>query len=65
MSFHSWELGTAAQALTEISWPELSVYSRTAFPPPARLNGKDFPVDVINIASESVRGLLPQSLGSN
>lgn len=50
----SWELGTAAEALLELSWPGLSVFNATAFPPPGRLKGTAFPTDVVNIANRTV-----------
>ncbi|KAI0347412.1 Six-hairpin glycosidase [Trametopsis cervina] len=34
---HSWELGTAAEALTELHTPALSVFRQTAFPPPRNI----------------------------
>ncbi|KAI0091904.1 Six-hairpin glycosidase [Irpex rosettiformis] len=34
---HSWELGTAAQALTELHTPSISVFEQTGFPPPSNL----------------------------
>ncbi|KAI0693801.1 Six-hairpin glycosidase [Cytidiella melzeri] len=37
---HSWELGTAAQALTELHTPSISVLQQTAFPPPSKLTPK-------------------------
>ena len=46
----SWELGTLAQALTEIEYPEYSVFSpSTAFPITFR---DPLPEDVIIIAKE-------------
>ncbi|KAF5321835.1 hypothetical protein D9619_001048 [Psilocybe cf. subviscida] len=58
----SWELGTAAQALTEISWPALSVFNKTAFPPPTRLVGSHIPVDVLAIANKTVSAKPADSL---
>ncbi|KIM83914.1 hypothetical protein PILCRDRAFT_68878 [Piloderma croceum F 1598] len=51
----SWELGTAAEALTELSWPALSVFRSTAFPPPTQLNASLNASDVLQIASETVQ----------
>jgi hypothetical protein len=54
-AFISWELGTAAEALTELSWPGLSVFRSTAFPPPTQLNASLNASDVLQIASETVQ----------
>jgi len=51
----SWELGTAAEALTELSWPALSVFRSTAFPPPTQLNASLNASDVLQIAYETVQ----------
>lgn len=51
----SWELGTAAEALTELSWPTLSVFNKAAFPPPARLNATLNATDVLSIANRLVQ----------
>ncbi|EGO27253.1 glycoside hydrolase family 105 protein [Serpula lacrymans var. lacrymans S7.9] len=45
----SWELGTAAEALTELSWPSLAVFQSSAFPPIT--NESHRPSDVIDIAT--------------
>ncbi|RDB20479.1 hypothetical protein Hypma_012481 [Hypsizygus marmoreus] len=50
----SWELGVAAEALTEFSWPALSVFERSAFPPPAHLNVSLNASDVLEIAVKTV-----------
>lgn len=50
----SWELGTAAQALTEYSWPALSVFEASAFPPPPHLNASLNASDVLQIAVKTV-----------
>jgi len=50
----SWELGTAAEALTELSWPSLSVFEKSAFPPPARLKASLNASDVLDIAVKTV-----------
>lgn len=47
----SWELGTAAQALTEAYTPQLSVFSPTAFPPPSILNVSWTPVHTLDIVN--------------
>lgn len=51
----SWELGTAAEALTELYWPSLSVFRPSAFPPPTTLNSSDSASDVLAIARNTVR----------
>jgi len=51
----SWELGTAAEALTELSWPSLSVFQSTAFPPPSQLNASLNASDVLQIAFETLQ----------
>ncbi|KAJ3574544.1 hypothetical protein NP233_g1709 [Leucocoprinus birnbaumii] len=51
---NSWELGTAAEALTELYWPALSVFNQSAFPPPARLNSTLNATDVLSIANRTV-----------
>ncbi|KAF5333335.1 hypothetical protein D9611_002262 [Ephemerocybe angulata] len=51
----SWELGTAAQALTEVYTPDLSVFSASAFPPPDRLNSSLTPVDVLAIVNNTIK----------
>lgn len=48
----SWELGTAAEALTELDWPALSVFNASAFPPPHVLNSANNASDVLKIANE-------------
>jgi len=37
ISTHSWELGTLAEALTELEWPQLGVFAPGSIPPPAHL----------------------------
>ncbi|CAL1701354.1 unnamed protein product [Somion occarium] len=56
---HSWELGTAAQALTELNASSLSVFSPFTLPPPTRLDDRlnASASDVINIATNIVRAL--------
>ncbi|KAL4241438.1 hypothetical protein ABKN59_000388 [Abortiporus biennis] len=53
---HSWELGTAAEALTELETPTLSVFS-SKFPPPSNLAASvvSSAVDVLSIASTVVK----------
>lgn len=53
----SWELGTAAEALTEFSWPALSVFNISAFPPPIHLNDSYNASDVLSIAEQYVSNL--------
>ncbi|TFK73011.1 Six-hairpin glycosidase [Pluteus cervinus] len=55
----SWEMGTAAEALTEYSWPRLSVFNDFAFPPPSTLPTNYSASDVLNIA-QSVVSKKPQ-----
>lgn len=50
----SWELGTAAQALLEFSWPALSVFNNAAFPPPRSLSPDYSASDVLDIAHRVV-----------
>ncbi|KAJ7591410.1 Six-hairpin glycosidase [Mycena floridula] len=50
----SWELGTAAEALTELSWPTLSVFNSGAFPPPTKLDAALNASDVLAIATRVV-----------
>jgi len=48
---HSWELGTATQALTELEWPELSIYA-SSHPTSKLKNGEG--ADVFAIAQQIV-----------
>ncbi|KAG5644561.1 hypothetical protein DXG03_008135 [Asterophora parasitica] len=50
----SWELGVAAEAHTEFSWPALSVFEPSAFPPPKHLNVSLNASDVLEIAVKTV-----------
>ncbi|KAJ3906046.1 Six-hairpin glycosidase [Lentinula edodes] len=50
----SWELGTAAEALTELDWPALSVFNASAFPPPHVLASANNASDVLKIANDTV-----------
>ncbi|EKM59355.1 uncharacterized protein PHACADRAFT_249789 [Phanerochaete carnosa HHB-10118-sp] len=53
---HSWELGTAAEALTELLAPSLSVFRSTAFPPPSSLSlAVGNTTAMMNIAVTTVR----------
>jgi len=54
ISTHSWELGTAAQALTETFTPGLSVFESSAFPPPSELNTTWTPTDVFAIVENTL-----------
>lgn len=56
--FRSWELGTAAQALTEVYAPGLSVFNKTAFPPPSHLNSSWTPSEVFTIVNRLAVPLL-------
>ncbi|KAE9405940.1 hypothetical protein BT96DRAFT_963680 [Gymnopus androsaceus JB14] len=58
----SWELGTAAEALTELEWPALSVFNASAFPPPHELDGSDNASDVLQIANDTVTSKPSDSL---
>ncbi|KII95923.1 hypothetical protein PLICRDRAFT_34874 [Plicaturopsis crispa FD-325 SS-3] len=51
---HSWENGTAAESLTELSWPSLSVFRPNAIPPPTTLNESLNAHDVLDIANATV-----------
>lgn len=55
MRLSSWELGTAAEALTELSWPSLSIFSSKPFPPPDKLNATFNASDVLQIATQTVQ----------
>ncbi|KAF9045966.1 Six-hairpin glycosidase [Hymenopellis radicata] len=50
VSFQSWELGTATEALLESEWPALSVFNASAFPPPRTLPASSNASDVLEIA---------------
>ncbi|KAI0832503.1 Six-hairpin glycosidase [Trametes gibbosa] len=50
---HSWEIGTAMEALTELEWPSLSVFGGS-LPPPVKLS-TGTGTDVINWATQIVR----------
>ncbi|EGO01597.1 glycoside hydrolase family 105 protein, partial [Serpula lacrymans var. lacrymans S7.3] len=56
----SWELGTAAEALTELSWPSLAVFQSSAFPPIT--NESHRPSDVIDIATKVIKAKSPNML---
>ncbi|EIN10295.1 Six-hairpin glycosidase [Punctularia strigosozonata HHB-11173 SS5] len=56
----SWELGTAAEALTEVYWPTLAVFQPTAFPP--SLNGSYNASSVLAIADTVVAEKPSESL---
>ncbi|KAF9057455.1 Six-hairpin glycosidase-like protein [Panaeolus papilionaceus] len=58
----SWEVGTASEALLELSWPELSVFNASAFPPSRHLTGSAFPKDVVQIANDTVSKKPPNTL---
>jgi len=47
----SWEIGTLAEALTELEWSRLAVFAPQSIPPPAHLR-KDEAVDVLSIAEK-------------
>ncbi|KAA1465984.1 hypothetical protein DENSPDRAFT_830706 [Dentipellis sp. KUC8613] len=62
VSTASWELGTLAEALTELSWPSITVFSPHAVPPPERLTAVNNASDVIRIAQSVVASKPPDSL---
>lgn len=49
---HSWEIGTLAEALTELEWPQLAVFASGSIPPPTCLR-KGTGADVLSIAEKS------------
>ncbi|OCH87895.1 Six-hairpin glycosidase [Obba rivulosa] len=58
----SWEIGTALEALTELEWPALSVFSTAAFPLPQNYGMLDNASDVTTIATRIVDAKPPNSL---
>ncbi|KAJ3998634.1 Six-hairpin glycosidase [Lentinula boryana] len=58
----SWELGTAAEALTELDWPALSVFNASAIPPPYELDAANNASDVLKIATSTVSAKPSDSL---
>jgi len=54
LSTHSWEIGTLAEALTELEWPQLSVFASGSIPPPSHLT-KGEAKDVLAIAEKVVK----------
>ncbi|KAJ3743376.1 Six-hairpin glycosidase [Lentinula detonsa] len=58
----SWELGTAAEALTELDWPALSVFNASAIPPPYELDASNNASDVLKIATSTVSAKPSDSL---
>ncbi|KAJ3829051.1 Six-hairpin glycosidase [Lentinula raphanica] len=58
----SWELGTAAEALTELEWPSLSVFNASSIPPPHVLDSSDDASDVLKIATDTVNAKPGDSL---
>ncbi|KAI0260515.1 Six-hairpin glycosidase-like protein [Gloeopeniophorella convolvens] len=61
ISTHSWEIGTLAEALTELEWGSLSVFAPGAVPPPARL-ARGEAEDVLEIAERIVAAKTPDTL---
>ncbi|TBU33264.1 Six-hairpin glycosidase-like protein [Dichomitus squalens] len=53
---HSWEIGTELETLTELEWPELSVF-HGAIPPPAQLASSHIAADVIAKATAIVNNI--------
>ena len=48
---HSWEIGTLAEALTELEWCQLAVFASGSIPPPAKLKNGEAK-DVLCIAEK-------------
>ena len=48
---HSWEIGTLAEALTELEWPQLAVFAPGSIPPLTHLR-KGKAADVLSIAEK-------------
>lgn len=48
---YSWEIGTLAEALTELEWPKLAVFAPGSIPPPTYLR-KGRASDVLSIAEK-------------
>ncbi|KAJ8483299.1 hypothetical protein ONZ51_g4792 [Trametes cubensis] len=57
---HSWEIGTALEALTEFEWPSLSVFGGS-LPPPVKLHSGEA-ADVIQWATQIVKAKDPNAL---
>ncbi|KAF5393863.1 hypothetical protein D9757_000293 [Collybiopsis confluens] len=51
---HAWELGTTAEALTELDSPFLSVFNASAFPPQHDLDASNNASEVLKIANDIV-----------
>ncbi|KZT60763.1 hypothetical protein CALCODRAFT_522895 [Calocera cornea HHB12733] len=51
----AWELGTEAEALTELDYPTLAVFSSWSLPPPLSLNASYNASEVISIATKVVQ----------
>ncbi|KIK65589.1 hypothetical protein GYMLUDRAFT_219758 [Collybiopsis luxurians FD-317 M1] len=58
----SWELGTAAEALTELDWPALSIFNASAFPPPTIPDSSNNASEVLKIANDTVSAKPSDSL---
>ncbi|TFY74471.1 hypothetical protein EWM64_g9543, partial [Hericium alpestre] len=58
----SWEVGTFAEALTELYWPSMAVFSGHAIPFPRKLTGLDNATNVVAIANTVVSNKPPWSL---
>jgi len=67
ISTHSWEIGTLAEALTEVEWPLLSAFTPSSLYPPSRLPWWESAYDVLSIAettiNQKVNGTLPLADG--
>ncbi|KAH9963396.1 Six-hairpin glycosidase [Lactifluus volemus] len=61
ISTHSWEIGTLAEALTELEWPWLGVFASGSIPPPQSL-AEGVAADVLCIADDVVAQKPPDFL---
>ncbi|KIY72983.1 hypothetical protein CYLTODRAFT_417495 [Cylindrobasidium torrendii FP15055 ss-10] len=57
VSDNSWELGTAAEALLEFSYPSYSVFNESAFPPSTAVSISTTAADVYTIAYDVVSNM--------
>ena len=55
---YSWEIGTLAEALTELEWKRLGVFAHHSIPPPAQLA----PGEAADVMSIAERSALPQNV---
>ncbi|KAI0260506.1 Six-hairpin glycosidase-like protein [Gloeopeniophorella convolvens] len=54
ISTRSWEIGTLAEALTEVEWSRLSTFAPGSVPPPPRLPWYEHASDVLTIAEDTI-----------